>query len=54
MEENFREYRTGQGVPEKGQYICQSGKRAILNKDEDFPACPVTGDETTWKRHDHE
>ncbi|WP_186578918.1 hypothetical protein [Aquibacillus kalidii] len=48
MNNNYREYRTGQGVPESGHYICQSGKKAKLNKDDKFPACPVSGNETHW------
>ncbi|WP_172840523.1 hypothetical protein [Virgibacillus phasianinus] len=48
MGKNYREYRTGQGVPETGKYICQSGKTAKLNENEDFPACPVSDEETTW------
>jgi hypothetical protein len=52
MENNeLREYRTGQGVPISGSYICQSGKRAKLSKDETFPKCPDSGNETFWK-HD--
>lgn len=53
MDKEYREYRTGQGVPEKGEYICQSGEKAKLNEDENFPACPVNGNETTWKHDDH-
>lgn len=53
MEDNYREYRTGQGVPESGQYICQTGKTAKLSEKDDFPSCPVSGDETFWKRDDH-
>lgn len=49
MAENNREYRTGQGVPKTGEYICQSGKRAKFNANEDFPACPVSNEETYWK-----
>lgn len=52
MTEEYREYRTGQGVPAEGYYMCQSGEKTKLNKDEKFPACPVNGDETTWK-HEH-
>ncbi|GIO25908.1 hypothetical protein J43TS3_05190 [Ornithinibacillus bavariensis] len=47
----YREYRTGQGVPVSGSYICQSGKRTKLRKDDTFPACPDSGNETFWK-HD--
>lgn len=52
MDENYRKYRTGQGVPLTGEYICQSGKKAKLNKDDDFPACPVSDEETTWTHED--
>lgn len=48
MDEQYREYRTGQGVPVSGEYICQSGKKATLNANDKFPACPVSGKETTW------
>lgn len=50
--ENYREYRTGQGVPETGEYLCQSGEKAKLNKDENFPSCPISDKETTWKPED--
>ncbi|MFC2947058.1 hypothetical protein [Virgibacillus sediminis] len=49
MREGYREYRTGQGVPHDGEFICQSGKKATLSKDDTFPSCPVSGSETTWK-----
>ncbi|MGY0694438.1 hypothetical protein ACW2QC_16935 [Virgibacillus sp. FSP13] len=52
MDENYREYRTGQGVPVNGEYICQSGKRVTFSEDEDFPVCPISGKETTWKHED--
>ncbi|WP_170937603.1 hypothetical protein [Terribacillus saccharophilus] len=49
MSNDTREYRTGQGVPQTGVYICQSGERVEINKDDVFPACPVKGKKTTWK-----
>ncbi|MFC3038739.1 hypothetical protein ACFOGI_00540 [Virgibacillus xinjiangensis] len=49
VKEDYREYRTGQGVPHDGEFICQSGKKATLAKHETFPSCPVSGNETTWK-----
>ncbi|UOQ92101.1 hypothetical protein MUO14_16585 [Halobacillus shinanisalinarum] len=52
MDENYREYRTGQGVPKTGEYLCQSGERVKFNDNEDFPVCPVSGEETTWKHDD--
>ncbi|WP_205439427.1 hypothetical protein [Halobacillus ihumii] len=52
MEEDYREYRTGQGVPKTGEYMCQSGEKVTFNKDEDFPVCPVSGKETYWKNHE--
>ncbi|MEQ6377073.1 hypothetical protein RZN22_08365 [Bacillaceae bacterium S4-13-58] len=45
---NKREYRTGQGVPAKGEYICQSGERARFEQNEKFPVCPISGKDTTW------
>ncbi|GAB3061365.1 hypothetical protein [Virgibacillus ainsalahensis] len=54
MDKKHREFRTGQGVPETGQFICQSGERVTLDKNEEFPACPITGDETTWKNEDED
>jgi hypothetical protein len=51
MAETSREYRTGQGVPENGQYMCQSGEKATFKANEKFPTCPVSNKETYWK-HD--
>ncbi|WP_205520142.1 hypothetical protein [Virgibacillus doumboii] len=51
MEDQFREYRTGQGVPASGDYICQSGEKAKLLENDDFPVCPISGKETTWKHN---
>jgi len=47
----YREYRTGQGVPAAGTYICQSGAKAELSENDHFPVCPVSNEETYWK-HD--
>lgn len=52
MGEHYDKYRTGQGVPVGGEYLCQSGKKVTFNKGEDFPMCPVTGEETTWTHED--
>lgn len=52
MSENTREYRTGQGVPQNGQYICQSGAKATFDKNEKFPVCPISGEEATWTHED--
>jgi hypothetical protein len=49
MPENVREYRTGQGVPKSGEYLCQSGERVKLKADQEFPVCPISGEDTTWK-----
>ncbi|SET34636.1 hypothetical protein SAMN05421676_104119 [Salinibacillus kushneri] len=54
MTEEYREYRTGQGVPLTGEYICQSGEIAKLNENDTFPKCPITGSETTWKHENEE
>jgi hypothetical protein len=51
VEKELREYRTGQGVPVEGSYTCQSGKKAILNKGDIFPQCPVSNQDTYWE-HD--
>ncbi|WP_169750792.1 hypothetical protein [Ornithinibacillus contaminans] len=53
MEKDYREYRTGQGVPKSGSYICQSGAKANMNKDDKFPVCPDSGQDTYWQ-HDTE
>lgn len=53
MDKQYRPYRTGQGVPETGDYICQSGKKAKLNEKDEFPVCPVSGNETTWKHENN-
>jgi hypothetical protein len=50
VDRNREIYRTGQGVPKEGEYVCQSGERVTLRSEEDFPMCPVSGKETTWKR----
>ncbi|WP_179107210.1 hypothetical protein [Sediminibacillus massiliensis] len=52
MTEQSREYRTGQGVPKTGNYLCQSGEMSTLKKDESFPSCPVSGKETYWKHEE--
>ncbi|MEN2767411.1 hypothetical protein [Ornithinibacillus xuwenensis] len=54
MENKYREYRTGQGVPKAGAYICQSGKKASMNKGENFPECPISGQDTYWKHENDE
>ncbi|WP_185959660.1 hypothetical protein [Lentibacillus cibarius] len=53
MDERYREFRTGQGVPKEGTYICQSGEKAKLSEQDEFPVCPISGNETYWK-HDGE
>lgn len=53
-ERDLREYRTGQGVPLSGSYMCQSGATAKLSKDEAFPQCPVSKEDTYWKHHHDE
>lgn len=45
-----RNYKTGERVPEAGQYACAAGERISLRADENFPVCPIGGGETTWKR----
>jgi hypothetical protein len=47
---NVDPYRTGQGVPINDEYICQSGQRLKLQENDDFPVCPISGEETTWRR----
>jgi hypothetical protein len=54
MEKEYREYRTGQGVPKTGAYICQSGKKASIKKGENFPECPISGQDTYWKHENDE
>jgi hypothetical protein len=48
--ENVEAYRTGQGVPVKGEYTCQSGERLTLDANEEFPVCPISGKDTTWRQ----
>jgi hypothetical protein len=50
MAEKNRDYRTGERVPEAGQYACASGDRKEFKTNDNFPACPVSGNDTTWKR----
>ncbi len=51
LDRDLREYRTGQGVPLSGSYMCQSGATAKLSKNEVFPQCPVSKEDTYWKHH---
>ncbi|MDY0395707.1 hypothetical protein ACFSMW_19790 [Virgibacillus halophilus] len=53
MEKKERVYRTGQGIPVSGEYICQSGVRKTFKEDGLFPVCPTSGKETHWEHHDH-
>jgi hypothetical protein len=50
MAERNRDFRTGERVSEAGEYTCASGERKNLRADEEFPACPISGGETTWRR----
>jgi hypothetical protein len=50
MADRNRDFKTGERVTEAGEYICQSGERKNLRAEEDFPVCPISGGETTWKR----
>ncbi|MEC5425205.1 hypothetical protein QGM71_17100 [Virgibacillus sp. C22-A2] len=52
MDEHNRQYRTGQGVPKKGEYLCQSGKRVTFKDNDEFPVCPVSGEDTFWKHEE--
>ncbi|WP_161601392.1 hypothetical protein [Paenibacillus luteus] len=45
-------YRTGEIVEHAGNYISESGKKDQLKKGEKFPACPLSGNETTWNLTD--
>jgi hypothetical protein len=49
-EQNNRNFRTGERVAEPGEYICEAGNRKELRGNEEFPVCPVSGGETTWRR----
>ncbi|MDL4843153.1 hypothetical protein [Aquibacillus rhizosphaerae] len=48
MAEREQMYRTGQGVPINGEYVCQSGERRKFTEKDEFPSYPVSGQETTW------
>ncbi len=50
MADRNRDFRTGERVPEAGRYTCEAGERKEFKNNDDFPACPVSGNETTWKR----
>lgn len=52
LSNDTREYRTGQGVPQTGVYICQSGERVEIKENDVFPVCPTKGEETTWKHEE--
>ncbi|WP_171056413.1 hypothetical protein [Paenibacillus sinopodophylli] len=45
-------YRTGEIVKHAGYYLSESGKKNKLQEGERFPACPISGHETTWS-HAH-
>ncbi|WP_046175573.1 hypothetical protein [Domibacillus indicus] len=44
---------TDEMVEETGTYICEAGKRADLEKGEQFPVCPTKNQPTTWRHADH-
>lgn len=39
---------------ETDRYICAEGDMRELRKGEQFPMCPRTGEETTWRPIDHQ
>lgn len=49
-----RVYRTGQGIPVSAEYMCQSGEVRKFTKDDVFPVCPVSGEDTYWEHHEEE
>jgi hypothetical protein len=50
MADRNRDYRTGDRVIEPGAFVCEVGQRRDLREGDEFPACPESGRETTWKR----
>ena len=52
MTEEVRAYRTGQGVPLAGTYLCQSGAKAQFTDQDKFPVCPVSNKDTYWEHEE--
>jgi hypothetical protein len=52
MEDRKNPFRTGERVPESGEYACEAGDKRRYEADETFAACPVSNEETTWNRAD--
>ncbi|OYD06485.1 hypothetical protein [Paludifilum halophilum] len=52
MADRQREFRTGERVTEPGEYVCTAGNRKRYEGEETFDACPVSGEETTWRLAD--
>lgn len=50
MAESNREYKTGERVPQAGRYTCKTGDKKDFTANDNFPVCPVSGNETSWKR----
>jgi hypothetical protein len=50
MADRNRDYRTGERVAEPGGFVCEVGQRRDLREGDEFPTCPESGRETTWKR----
>ncbi len=46
-------HHTDNVVAETGKYICEAGQAQELMHGDTFPACPVTGKNTTWRHSAH-
>lgn len=47
---NDARFRTGQRVKEPGTYECEAGSKRELRELDEFPICPESGRETTWRK----
>lgn len=43
-------FSTGDRVVETGVYECEAGEKRSLRSGDDFPACPINGNDTSWRR----
>lgn len=52
MADQTQVYRTGDRVPEPGQYTCDAGQRKLFRQGDVFDPCPESGSQTVWRRTD--
>lgn len=47
-------HHTNETVEEAGKYVCAAGESRAFKQGDTFPACPKTGNETTWRHSSHQ